>query len=470
MSAGLLLYSSSNTMKKIILFFLLAFIASTSLFAQSIIGTWSGDLNISNSVSLTVVFHIEGFSPDSITMDSPDQAAYGIKVDKAEFVDETFSVEIKNIDVKLTGNTKPTNDSLFCQFTQRGKTIPLNLKRGYTPKPKKQDPKDFPYIVEEVEIHNTKANVTLSGTLTAPYDYKCEKVVILVSGSGAQDRNEEIFGHKPFLVLSDYLTRNGIAVIRYDDRGYGKSTGNFASATTNDFSLDAESVVKFIKNDSRLKDMKIGIIGHSEGGMIAPMVALRNNDVDFIVMLAGPAVEISQLMARQNYDVLKSSGISEDIAKQYTKLVTKEYKILKDKKLSIDEKKPKVFAVMKEMEELVPSGSNDEALKTNVEIMFSPWMYYFINFNPQYYLCKVKVPVLALNGDKDVQVYSKDNLAGVEKAMKKAKNSNYKILELKGLNHLFQKCIFGSHNFYGRNEETFNEDAMKTISEWIKGI
>jgi hypothetical protein len=345
------------------------------------------------------------------------------------------------------------------------------MKRGeFKPKPRKQDPKDFPYIVEEVEIFNPETNVRLSGTLTAPYDYKCDKVVILVSGSGLQNRDEEILGHKPFLVLSDYLTRNGIAVIRYDDRGFGKSTGDAINATTYDLSLDAESVVEFIRNDSRLKDMKIGIIGHSEGGMIAPMVATRNSDVDFIVMLAGPAVEISQLMARQNYDVLKSSGISEDVAKQYAQLATKEYKVLKDKKLSIDEKKAKILATMKEMENLVPSGSDEEALQANVEIMFSPWMYYFINFNPQDYLCKVKIPLLALNGDKDVQVYSTDNLAGVEKAMKKAKNPNYKTIELKGLNHLFQKCIFGSLNFYGRNEETFNEDAMKTIAEWIKKI
>lgn len=443
-------------------------LAFCQIFSQDIKGTWHGDLNVGNGITLAIVLNINGLSADSITMDSPEQSAFGIKVDKAEFGKDSFTIEIDNISASLTGQLPPVGDSIICQFTQQKKTFPLTMKRGeFKPKPRKQDPKDFPYIVEEVEIFNPETNVRLSGTLTAPYDYKCDKVVILVSGSGLQNRDEEILGHKPFLVLSDYLTRNGIAVIRYDDRGFGKSTGDAINATTYDLSLDAESVVEFIRNDSRLKDMKIGIIGHSEGGMIAPMVATRNSDVDFIVMLAGPAVEISQLMARQNYDVLKSSGISEDVAKQYAQLATKEYKVLKDKKLSIDEKKAKILATMKEMENLVPSGSDEEALQANVEIMFSPWMYYFINFNPQDYLCKVKIPVLALNGDKDVQVYSTDNLAGVEKAMKKAKNPNYKTIELKGLNHLFQKCIFGSPNFYGRNEETFNEDAMKTIAEWI---
>lgn len=453
---------------KAFIFTLIIFV-SASLFSQDLKGTWNGNLDI-NGISLAIVVNINGFSADSITMDSPEQSAFGIKVDNAEFNEDGFKLEIVSLKASLIGEN-PVGDSIKCQFTQYGESFPLTMKRGkYVPKPKKQDPKDFPYIVEDVEIFNPETNVKLAGTLTAPYDYKCDKIVILVSGSGLQNRNEEILGHKPFLVLSDYLTRNGIAVIRYDDRGFAKSTGDATNATTYDLSLDAESVVKFIKNDSRLKDMKIGIIGHSEGGMIAPMVADRNSDVDFVVMLAGPAVNIWQLMARQNYDVLRSNGISEDIAKQYAQLASKTYKILNDKKSNIDDKKAKVRANMNEMEKLAPSGYDEETLQANLDILFSPWMSYFIDFNPQDYLCKVKVPLLALNGDKDVQVYSKDNLAGVEKAMKKAKNKNYKTIELKGLNHLFQKCIFGSPNFYGRNEETFNEDAMKTIAEWIQGI
>ena len=217
--------------------------------------------------------------------------------------------------------------------------------------------------------------------------------------------------------------------------------------------------------------MKIGIIGHSEGGIIAPMVAARNNDVDFVVMLAGPSIEMSNLLARQNYDIMKSSGYSEEIAKQYSKHALEAYKIVKNKKLDIDEKKKQVAETIKKMNSLVSEETSDEnTIQESVEVLFSPWMYYSLNSNPQDDLCKIKIPLLALNGDKDVQVYSKDNLAGVEKAMKKAKNQNYKTLELKGLNHLFQKCIFGSPNFYGKNDETFNEDAMKTIAEWIKGI
>ncbi len=458
-------------MKHIITAGILVLFATITINAQQILGTWHGDLNVGNGATLAIVLNINGQSADSITMDSPEQAAFGIKVDKADFSNDNLTVEISSLGAKLEGKPNTTCDTLNCTFTQHGHTFPLTLIRGaYKPKPKKQDPKDFPYIVEDVEIFNPETNVKLSGTLTAPYNYKCDKIAILVSGSGLQNRDEEILGHKPFLVLSDYLTRNGIAVIRYDDRGFGKSTGDAENATTYDLSLDAESVVKFIKNDNRLKNMKIGIIGHSEGGMIAPMVATRNSNVDFIVMLAGPAVEISQLMAQQNYDVLISGGLSEDIAKKYMKLATKEYKIIKDKKLSISEKKTKVLAIMKEMEGLVQSGSDEETLKANTEVMFSPWMYFFINFNPQDYLCKVNVPLLALNGDKDVQVYSKDNLASVEKAMKKAKNPNYNTVELKGLNHLFQKCIFGSPNFYGRNEETFNENAMKAIADWINQI
>ncbi|MBR5983614.1 MAG: alpha/beta hydrolase [Bacteroidales bacterium] len=450
----------------------LTIFASLSLFSQSIIGTWHGDLNVGNGMSLAIVLNINGQTADSITMDSPEQSAFGIKVDKADFSNDNFVIEITSLDAKLEGKPNSAYDTLLCSFTQRGHTFPLTLIRGqYKPKPKKQDPKDFPYIVEEIEIFNPETNVKLSGTLTAPYDYKCDKIAILVSGSGLQNRDEEIFGHKPFLVLSDYLTRNGIAVIRYDDRGFGKSTGDVENATTYDLSLDAESVVKFIRTDSRLKDMKVGIIGHSEGGIIAPMVAARNSDVDFVVMLAGPAIEMSTLLARQNYDVMKSSGQSEEIAKQYSKLALEAYKIIKNKKLEIDEKKKQVRDIIIKMNSLVSEDSSDENdIQESVDVLFSPWMYYSLNSNPQDDLCKVKVPLLALNGDKDVQVYSKDNLAGVEKAMKKAKNQNYKTIELKGLNHLFQKCIFGSPNFYGKNEETFNEDAMKVIAEWINAL
>lgn len=459
-------------MKSILSTIFLTIFVSVSLFSQCVTGTWHGDLNVCNGMSLAIVLNINGLTADSITMDSPEQAAFGIKIDKADFTSENFVIEITSLGAKLEGKPNTTCDTLNCSFSQRGHTFPLTMARGaYKPKPKKQDPKDFPYIVEEVEIFNPETNVKLSGTLTAPYDYKCDKIAILVSGSGLQNRDEEILGHKPFLVLSDYLTRNGIAVIRYDDRGFGKSTGDVDNATTYDLSLDAESVVKFIRNDSRLKDKKIGIIGHSEGGIIAPMVAARNSDVDFVVMLAGPAIEMSDLLARQNYDVMKSSGQSEEIAKQYSKYALEAYKVVKNKKLSIDERKTKVGETIKKMNSLAPDDSSDESdIQESVDVLFSPWMYYSLNSNPQDDLCKVKVPLLALNGDKDVQVYSKDNLAGVEKAMKKAKNKNYKTLELKGLNHLFQKCIFGSPNFYGKNEETFNEDAMKIIVEWINQI
>ncbi len=461
-------------MKKIILVLAFATLSVFS-FSQNIIGTWSGDLKAGNGISLAIVLNINALSSDSITMDSPDQAAYGIKVDEAIFTDSTFSIEIKSIKVKITGNIEPKNDSLYCDFTQMGNTQKIVMKRGYEPKPKKQTPKDFPYIVEEVTISNPETNVTLSGTLTAPYDYKCDKIVILVSGSGQQNRDEELFGHKPFLVLSDYLTRNNIAVIRYDDRGFAKSTGDYTNATTYDFSLDAESVVEFIKNDERLKNMKIGIIGHSEGGMIAPMVAARNENVDFVVMLAGPGIAISELMVKQNYDVMKSYGYDDEFAKKYSQYAAETYKILKNKKLTTDEQKSQIIEIQKLQLSMIPESSliemsTEDAAKTNAEMFFAPWMYYFINANPTDYLQKVHVPLLALNGDKDLQVNSSANLKGVEKAMKKAKNKNYKTLEMNGLNHLFQKCFFGSPTFYGRNEETFNENAMKEIVEWINEL
>ncbi|MCF0207073.1 MAG: alpha/beta hydrolase [Bacteroidales bacterium] len=450
---------------------LFAVLVSVFSFSQKITGTWSGDLQV-GGFSLTVVININGLSADSITFDSPDQGAFGIQATEASFADNDFEVSFKSLNAVLNGKFLAEDDILDCNFSQSGKSIELVMRRGYTPKPKMQDPVDFPYIVEDIEIYNPETDVKLSGTLTAPYGYDCDRIVVLVSGSGSQDRNENIFGHKLFLVLSDYLTRNGIAVIRYDDRGFAKSTGDATNATTYDFMLDAQSVVKYIKNDDRLKNMKVGIAGHSEGGIIAPMLADIDDDVDFVVMLAGPAEEISKLMVQQNCDVMTSQGLSKEKAEQGAKLAGQLYAILKNEKLSVPEKR---LLLAEKSKEIIlfnnPNAENvdDEAVK-NVDALMSPWYYYFINLNPKDYLCRTKVPVLALYGDKDVQVNSKMNIAAMNKHMKKAKNQNYRVEELPGINHIFQKCVFGGVQFYPKNKESFNEDAMRIIVEWIRDL
>ena len=465
-------------MKQKILTFILIGI-TLGVNSQTIADSWNGKLNVGNN-AITIVLNILDDAATEVTMDSPDQYAYGIKGEKSQFVNDTLFVSIKSLGVSITGFYDAEKDSVFAQFKQMGYNLPLVLGRGDVVKEKPvrmQDPLDFPYYVEDVYIPSVEG-VTLAGTLTMPNSCTADtkpsnKIVVLISGSGAQDRNEEIFDHRPFLVLSDYLTRNGISVIRYDDRGTAESTGDFANSTTYDFSLDAEAVVTYIKNRDDLKDLSVGLIGHSEGGMIAPMVANRNPDVDFIVLLAGPGIPISELMVHQNTDIMTAAKAPKDILNLEIKSVKDIYAVLKNEKIDKEKKLEKVISIREKTYKKYPKGLvNKDEIKqmseTGAKAYFSPWMYYFGNFNPQDYLSKITIPVLALNGAKDIQVRAKENLEGIEQSLKKAGNENFTIMNLPGLNHLFQKCIFGSGDFYATNKETFNEGAMQVILEWIR--
>ena len=448
--------------------------------SQSIADSWNGKLQVGKS-SLTIVLHINDAVATEVSMDSPDQYAYGIKCESSQFVNDTLFVSIKSLGVSITGFYDVEKDSIFTQFKQMGHKFPLVLGRGDVAKEKpirKQDPLDFPYYVEDIYIPSVEG-VTLAGTLTMPNSCTADakpsnKIVVLISGSGAQDRNEEIFDHRPFLVLSDFLTRNGISVIRYDDRGTAESTGNFANSTTYDFSLDAEAVVNYIKNREELKDLSVGLIGHSEGGIIAPMVASRNPDVDFIILLAGPGIPISELMVYQNIDVMMTTNMPKDIMDMKVKSVKDIYDVLKNNKLDKDKKLEKIIFIQEKTYKKYPKGVvNKDDIKrlsqNDADEYLSSWVYYFANCNPQEYLSKITIPLLALHGAKDIQVRAKENLEGIEQTLKKAGNPNYTIVNFPDLNHLFQTCVSGSMEFYVKNKETFNEEAMKSIVEWILG-
>ena len=446
--------------------------------AQSISGAWNGKLNLGNS-SLALVFNIQDSLAKVVTMDSPDQHAFGMVSDSSYFCNDSLFVAIRSIGMSVKGYFDVEKDSIFATFKQMSFACDLVLGRGAGLKEKvarKQDPTDFPYYIEEVSIKSS-ADVVLAGTLTMPNELTdCKptnKIVILISGSGPQNRNEELMDHRPFLVLSDFLTRKGIAVIRYDDRGVEKSTGDFASATSYEHSLDAEAVVNYIKQRNDLKGMSIGLIGHSEGGMIAPMLASRNADVDFIVLMASPGIPITELMTHQNIDAMIAGSAPESIIKLETKSLKQTYSILTNKKLSDEAKYNKVLSIATETYNKYPAGfiqkeSIKQIAETKAKAYFSPWFKYFINFNPQEYLQKVSVPVLAINGTNDIQVRAKENLAGIEKSLKKGGNNNVSIVSLPQLNHLFQKCLFGNIEMYAKNEETFNEEAMGVVADWIR--
>jgi uncharacterized protein len=337
-----------------------------------------------------------------------------------------------------------------------------------------QEPsKPYPYYTEEVTFNNNQAHVTLVGTLTLPSAAGNYPAVILISGSGAQNRDEETSGHKPFLIIADHLTKHGIAVLRYDDRGVGKSTGNFKTATTADFASDVASAVEFLKTRKEIDKDEIGLIGHSEGGMIAPMVASNSKDVSFIVLLAGPGIEIRKVLLMQQGLIAKADGVSEsDIEKYILPIHNEAYRIISESNDSRTLKADLVKLIGQSYEDtpsdlLSSDMSKEEVISTQSDKWSSEWFRNFLKYDPASILERVTCPLLALNGEKDLQVTPKENLSGINDALKKGGNSSVTVKELPNLNHLFQNCKTGSPAEYAKIEETFSPDALKEISDWI---
>ncbi|MBL4650187.1 MAG: alpha/beta fold hydrolase, partial [Aureispira sp.] len=311
----------------------------TSLQAQSDwAGTWEGNLNVGTQ-ELRIVFHIKQGDNNTLTalMDSPDQMAYDLKMDDVTIKKgKEISMRLAAAKAQFVGELSEDKQRIKGNWIQ-GMPLPLELKRS---KGKSNDfvrPQEptapFPYTIEEVKYENKKAKITLAGTLTIPEGEGKHPVVVLISGSGPQDRDESILKHKPFWVLADYWTRNGFAVLRFDDRGVGESEGDFAKATSADFATDVEAAVHFLKKHDRINAKKIGLAGHSEGGMIAPMVASGNKNVAFIVLLAGPGVPGKELLLKQSYDIMKQQGFEESELSVVQKTSRKIYDaIIKDTK------------------------------------------------------------------------------------------------------------------------------------------
>lgn len=451
---------------------LTAILLSTLLFAQDITGSWQGALNIKGT-SLRVVFNIkktdQGYTS---TMDSPDQGATGIPVTTTSFKHPDLTLTIANAGIQYTGKLI-ANNQLTGNFKQAGQAFPLNLsKAASTPKEnnRPQHPKaPFPYLSKEVTFENTRDGITLAGTYTHPKEAGSYPAVVLISGSGPQDRNEEIYGHKPFLVLADYLTKNGIAVLRFDDRGTGKSTGKFKGATTIDFARDVEAAVQFLQGRKEVNSSKIGLIGHSEGGMIAPLVAAKSRDIGFIVLLSGPGVPGSQILLAQQKLIAKASGVDAQKIERTYQLNKKAFDIISENKDTEEIKRLLTSHLNKELTDAdVPKQlTKEDFIKKSVQQTTAPWMLNFIQHDPAQTLKRVKCPVLALNGSKDLQVPAKENLVAIEKALKTGGNNGITVKELPNLNHLFQECKTGVPSEYGQIQQTFSPKALNEINLWI---
>ena len=295
-------------------------------------------------------------------------------------------------------------------------------------------------------------------------------MVVLITGSGPQNRDEELMGHKPFLVIADYLTRNGIAVLRYDDRGIAESTGNFDEANSKDFSNDVEAAVEYLKTRKDIHKSQIGLIGHSEGGLIAPMVAARNKDVAYIILLAGTGVTGSEILLSQQKAMLTASGLTDEEATKRISTTKELFRIISTSESNhldrdLNDYIEKLVAIQGgESQDM----STREYIEMQLQEISTPWMCYFIKHDPAPVLSKVKVPVLALNGGKDIQVQPKLNLPAIKKALSAGGNKKVTIKEYPNLNHLFQEATTGFPDEYFKIEQTFSPEVLKDMTDWIK--
>jgi uncharacterized protein len=427
-------------------------------------GAWMGTLDL-GAAKLRVVFHIVNTEDGlTATLDSPDQGAKGIPATSITRNGTALKIEIKSIGGVFEGKTAADLSTIDGTFTQLGSPHPLVLKRvkdqSELELKRPQNPvKPYPYREEEVSYENKVQNVTLAATLTIPQGKGPFPGVVLITGSGPQDRDESLMGHKPFLVLSDYLTRHGIVVLRADDRGTGKTTGVFATATTADFATDTEAGVAFLKTRAEVDPHRIGLIGHSEGGVIAPMIAARNKDVAFIVMMAGTGVPGDQILPAQGEAIQIASGKSPAEAAENA---AKEREMLKLVETEKDEDK-----LEKELKEKMAGDVPEALIGMQIKQLTSPWFRYFLTYDPATALRKVTCPVLVLNGSLDKQVLPDQNLPAIRKALEEAGNKHVEIDELPGLNHLFQTATTGSPSEYSQIEETMSPVALEKMANWI---
>jgi uncharacterized protein len=466
-------------MKQFIIIVLILLISIPSFSQQKeLTGLWTGKLALPNSLELTIVFNLSKNDSGiySSTLDSPDQGAMGIPTESTSINGDSILIKIPVIKGHFAGKIFYDELKMIGKWNQGGMSLDLILNKVEKLEgPKRpQEPKEpFSYNSEEVLFENEIDGVVLAGTLTFPKEGNNFSAVVMISGSGGQNRNEELLGHRPFLVISDFLTRNGIAVLRFDDRGIAQSTGDYEKATSEDFVKDVLAAVNFLKDRKEIDKTKIGLIGHSEGGIIAPSAAVKSDDIAFIVLMAGPGISGDSLLYLQGELIQRSMGASEEEILKSIKLQKEIFAIIKstddDQKLDSElrEKFSEEYAAMTQ-EEKNKLGDPEVYLKMQISTIASPWFKYFIRYNPEPVLEKVKCPVLAINGENDLQVPPQQNLSAIESALKKGGNKNFETKLLPGLNHLFQTSATGAISEYGKIEETISPVALETMLNWIK--
>ncbi|MEP3371715.1 MAG: alpha/beta fold hydrolase [Maribacter dokdonensis] len=452
----------------------IAFIISIVIgYSQNIPGDWSGKAQRGDK-TITFVFNIkqEGANYSAI-MNVPTFRVSGIKPTATTFTNGKLTIDGSNLGMSYVANFNSELQQFEGTYKEGGIEMALNLKKGaveVADQRRPQEPvKPYPYHEEEVVFPNKEANITLAGTLTLPSKNGTFPVVILISGSGPQDRDETFMGHKPFLVLADHLNKQGIGVLRFDDRGQGASTGDFGSATTEDFSKDVLSAIAYLKTRTDIDVNNIGLIGHSEGGIIAPLAANNSKDVAFMVLLASTGISGAELSVMQS-KTLREFPVKDEEA--YEKNARKAIAIVTSDKSATEIKTELTAHLNAFLRPIltslnVPEKNIDTYIESQIKTSVKPWSRYFLQYNPADEIAKLQIPVLSLNGSKDTQVDAKINQNGIRQALIRGGNQDYKIIELENLNHFFQECETGKMDEYRKIEQTFSPIALNEISSWV---
>ncbi len=456
---------------KLLLFFL--FISFQSLFSQEIQGSWAGSLSIQGT-QLPLILNIQKNGDlYQTTLESPMQGSKGIPIKETTFANNELQIAAPNLNLKFNGHF--TGNTIEGTFVQNGGSFPLVLTRKLNENPalkRPQEPKPpFDYPIEDVIFVNPRDKNTLAGTLTLPKNKKDFPIVILITGSGAQNRDSEIFGHMPFAVIADDFAQKGIGVLRLDDRGVNGSSKGTPEDTSASFASDIATAVDYLS----AKGFKnIGLIGHSEGGLIAPIVAVQNKKVQFIVSLAGPGIPIDKMMLLQNALIAQSQGATTTQIEASAAFNKKVYAYIinyngSNLKTDFQPYIKEEFKILTQNQGLSETQIDEFVMQQTLSVT-NPWYVYFLKFNPDLYWSKIKIPVLALNGSLDIQVKATENLAGIQASVAKAGNKKATIKELSGLNHLFQEAKTGSIAEYSTIEQTFAPIVLDTMSNWILGL
>jgi hypothetical protein len=437
---------------------------STAAAQEAVVDTWSGSLEVSGG--LRVVFHVErGEDGLTATMDSPDQGATGIPVSDVTVVDDSVTFSVSRIGGTYEGTLSDDGTKLDGTWTQGGRSFPLTLtpadETATAPPPRPQHPEPpYPYVETDVTFRNEAAGLTLAGTLTRPEGDGPYPAVVLISGSGPQDRNAEVFNHKLFHVLADHLTQQGFAVLRYDERGVGESSGTFDGATSEDFAADVAAAVRFLKTRSAIDTTTVGLIGMSEGGMVAPMVHTQFEPVDFLVLMAGPSVPGNEILVEQTAQMAAAQGASPaevDSIRSRQRRFTNAIRTATDSAGIAERLRPMLE------QQGIPKGQ----VSSRIEQVTSPWFRSFIRHDPGPVLTQVDVPVLALYGSLDLQVPPDQNAGPMREALRASPSDDATVRVMDGLNHLFQPAETGLPGEYAQIDTTMAPRALQAVSTWI---